>query len=354
MQKRAALGVTVCLASLLQSQPVSAQDRASADAAIDSMRRETSVGQSDQQRIRAWVAIVIEELKAAPADQRIRASVAFRDMFRSQLNNTNNTPGFRSQLVAQTSAVATTHFTDPNITPTLAAALARVLLDMDAIESVPGLMAGLACKVDAARHLAVRAIILQQRAIAADNARLPGVIQSLQTAGVTESSSVVLSRIYKALAFPGQSANVIDAYLAILDKRLTNRRASNVADGAELEALLYFSDAAALNALNQSQKAQLVARVAVLLRLDAARYDNALLAFGEIDILERSLVQSEELLKAATNAANGGDVAGILNQAGRTGMATIPAEAAKWVGDAAAGSSGALNAAPWNVPVGAP
>jgi len=94
-----------------------------------------------------------------------------------------------------------------------------------------------------------------------------------------------------------------------------------------------------------------VARVAVFLRLDAARYNNTSLGYVETDMWERSLVQAEVILKAATN---GGNITGILNSQGRAGMDLIPAEAAKWVGDAATKSQGTLSSPPWSVPVGAP
>ncbi len=354
MPKRAALGVTICLVSSLLSPAVRAQNRASADASVNAMRGLPSISQNDQQRIRDWVGLVVGELAAAKADVQNQASATFRQTISSQATNPGNGQAFRSQFASETAKVAATHFADASAAPIVVVSLARALLDMNAIESVPGLMAGLACKVDAARYLSARAIILQQRAIAADSAQFPLVIQALQIAGAAETSPIVSSRIYRALAFSGQATAVLDAYLAIFDTRLGKRRTSNTNDGAETEALLYFSDPATLGSLNQVQKTQLVARVAILLRLDADRYNNALLEFVEIDNLERSLVEAETILNGATKVTNGGDITNLLNSQGRTAKDLIPAEAAKWVGDATATSQGALNATPWSVPVGAP
>lgn len=354
MPKRAALGVTICVISSLFSASLHAQNRTNADESIDAMRGNPAIGQNDQQRIRDWVALVVAELAATPENQRDRAGVTFRKAFQAQVTNATNSQAFRSQFVAQTAAVAATHFADANVDPTVARWLARALLDMNAIESVPGLLAGLASKVRDARYLSARAIVLQHRTIAADSARLPNVILALRKAGVAETNPVVVSRIYRALAFSGQASAVIEAYLAIFDTRLAERRKSNTCDGAELEAFLYFSSAATLNSLSQPQKTQLVGRVAVFLRLDAARYENTTLGFVETDMLERSLVETEAILKAATNASDGGNITDLFKNQGRAGMDLIPAEAAKWVGNAAAKSQGALSVAPWSVPIGAP
>jgi len=354
MLKRVALGVAICTILLNQTVSVNAQDRKSADASIDTMRTLPTISQNDQQRIRNWIALVVGELASAPANEREKAGKTFRATFLSQLNHSGNGQAFRSQFITQTAAVAAAHFADSNDDPTVSMWLARVLLDMNAPESVAGLIAGLTSKVDATRYLCARGLILQQRAISPDNAQLPKVIKALRDAGVVETSPIVLSRIYRALAFPGQAAAVLDSYLKILDRRLSDRRALNTADGAEIEAFLYFSDAGTFNALNPAQKTQLIGRIAVFFRLDAARFNNPGLGFVEIDTLERLLVEEEAIFKIATNAKDGGDIARMLDQQGRFAMDQIPAEAAKWVGNAEAKSKGVLNAAPWNVPVGAP
>ncbi len=354
MPKRAALGVTICVISSLLSSSALAQDRKSTDAAIDAMRENSSISRNDKQRIRDWIERAIDELAATPEGKQALEGTAFCHMCKSQSRHPRNDPAFRTEFLTQVASVAAAQFADPDVDPNVAASLARILLDENATEAIPGLIAGLACKVDAARYLSARGIIGQQAAIAADSEQFSKVIKALQTAGVSETSSIVSSRIYRALAFPGQATDVLDAYLAIFDKRLTKRRTSNISDGAETEAFFYFSETETLGSLNQEQKTKLVTRVAVFFRLDAERFNNELLDFVEIDNVERSLVQAELLLKTATNASDGGNITKLLEKQGRSGMDLVPLEAAKWVGNAETKSQGPLNAAPWNVPVGAP
>ena len=117
----------------------------------------------------------------------------------------------------------------------------------------------------------------------------------------------------------------------------------------------FFRLRAVINTLSQPQKTQLVGSLAVLLRSDAQRYgEEKLKDFYEKDALERRLHGIEAILVTVVGGGNGGRIRAEIEAAGHEQRAQILKEAYKWVGDAAAQTSGALNAAPWNVPIGAP
>jgi len=184
--------------------------------------------------------------------------------------------------------------------------------------------------------------------------KLDEVVQVLKVAGLAESSPIVLGRIYLTLAHPTQLPAVFDAYLAIFEKRLKDRRGGAViADGAEVEAFEFFRTPNVLAALNQNQKEQLARSLAVFMRMDAERYNTTGLDFYEVDRLER-MMDSGEAILAEMAPGKGGKIRDEIAGGGQDRRAEVLAEAYKWVGHPQSKEPGALNAAPWNVAVGAP
>jgi hypothetical protein len=147
----------------------------------------------------------------------------------------------------------------------------------------------------------------------------------------------------------------LDAYLAIFEKRLTDRRGGAViADGAEVEAFEFFRTPSVLAVLNQNQREQLARPLAVFLRLDAERYNTTGLDFYEVDRLERMMDSVEAILIELVGAGKGGKIRDEIAAGGQDRRAEVLTEAYKWVGHPQSKEPGALNAAPWNVAVGAP
>jgi len=70
----------------------------------------------------------------------------------------------------------------------------------------------------------------------------------------------------------------------------------------------------------------------------------------EIGKIELCLEADEGLLVAAVGGK--ASIVDLLVKGGREKRAEVLAEVVKWIGDAA--NKGTLNAAPWNVPTGAP
>lgn len=315
------------------------------DSSVDTIRQLTAVSQSDQDRILRWVQYEVDNLQGFGP---------FRQRFRDQYNHTGNSPAFKTDLARQTAQVAVARFSVQGIGEQVARSVAQVLVDMNVVETVPGLVAGLQSADPGARYLCAKGLSAQKVAIAADNATLTSVIAGLTAAGSIEQDPVVLGRIYEALGYGGQLAVVFDVYMKLFDQRLQFRRgAAVVADGAENYAYEFFRASTVAGALSAAQKKQLVGRVAVFLRIDAERYNTANLSFDEMDRIERMLDGAEDILAASTGIA-GGSVRDRLRTGGYGNRAAVALEAFVWVGDPKTSQPGALGAAPWSVPLGAP
>ena len=108
-----------------------------------------------------------------------------------------------------------------------------------------------------------------------------------------------------------------------------------------------------LSALSADQKAELARRLSVFLHLDAQRYNTEKLEFYERAALERRLDGVEAILSTFVPGA-GGDIRGELAKAGHDAREAVLLQAYLWVGNPETNDAGALNATPWNVPIGAP
>lgn len=326
-------------ASLAQPSPCD-------DANIDVMRDRSSIGASDQRRISDWVQAQIDGFSSWSD---------FRSCFQKQYGNADNSAEFKAQLAAQTASVAATQLGNAGAQAEVAHALARVLVDMNNPETFPGLIAGLGHADARTRYVCARGLYAQQSAVAGDQAKLNQLIGAVRAAGSGESSPAVLGRLYEILALPKQVGVVFDVFLALFDKRLEARREPGAEeDGAERYAFEFFRTESVLSALSAQQKTQLVSRVAVFLRFDAERYASAELTFDEIDLIERMLYGAEEILAAVAGSEPGGEVREALSAGGHGNRQAVLQEAYRWVGNPDSNTTGALNAAPWNVPVGAP
>lgn len=344
---RYALALTLVLAA--GSGLVLAQKPGPEDQAIDQIRRLATIAANDQQRIHDWIMTQVGKFTDFSA---------FRKRIADQFTHSSNSAQFPSALATQTAAVAVAQAGSPRSDPGLGRALAQALYDMNRPETFPGYVALIASKDSVTRYLSAAGLAMSsvKRAIAADPAKLNQAVAALRKAGSTETDPVVVGRIYEALAHPGQTANVFDAYMAILDRRVTlRRRPGTVADGAEQFAYAFFAGPNVTGALNTSQKAELTKRMAVLMRLDGERYNTPGLEFGEADRIERTLWSAEDILSSsAMLGSKGGKIRTALQAGGQQNSAAVLEEVYKWVGHSASGTQGALNAAPWSVPVGAP
>jgi len=347
--------VGLCLL-LAGSAETLAQDTAQEDAQIDTIRQLGQIPASDQRRIADWVQAQVDRLAGTPAAERQAAAIKFRSRFREQNENTSNSAAFKQQFPVQTAAVAVTQFGNASLDSVIARALGRVLVELTSPETMPALLAGLKSSDAATRYLCAEGIAAQRTTIASDKDRLEQTIRAIREAALAETSSVVLGRLYLALSVPpNQIGAVFETVAAILEKRLQERRGRAViADGAEIDAYEFFRVSAALNALNQQQKEQLVRVLAGFMRADARRYSTPELTFEEIDKLERMMDAEEEILTSLVGSGKGGNIRDALAGGGYANRGEAFKQAILWVGDAETNQPGVLSAAPWNVPVGAP
>jgi hypothetical protein len=351
--------------------PARAQDVAAQDAQINTIRQLAVVRTNDQERIRTWIEDRVAELKAAPAPSRAgglnaTAFRGFRERIDQQLAEPNNTPAFATAFVEQLTAVAQAEFAKPDAGPTVLAALARVLVDADRAEIVPALVSGLTSPVETVRYLCARGLVAQAAAVAQDKARLASIAQAVQQAAVKETSAAVLGRLYEAIAIPSEAGAVFPAFTAIFDARLSALRAGAAkVDAAEVFAIEYFSATGVQAGLDANQKAELVRRLAVFLRIYAQRYNDPAIApsadadapdvgYYEREFVERSLYGIEGILEAVVGSGKGGKIRDVLGNTGFDGHADVLTETARWVGSADGAARGELNEAPWNVAPGAP
>ena len=352
------IAITLFGGCLIAPILVVAQVPDAAEDPLDAVRR-LDAGQ-DTQAISEWLRQQVTELEQSRKPDRF---AAFRAALKDQRTNAVNTTAFVRALASATAAVATEVFGRADGDPIVAHAMARALRDTGRIERVPGLVAGLSSDIMHVRLLCAAGLADDVNAISSDKDRRETVIAAVRTAALKETQPIILEDLYRALAYPAQLQEVMVIYLEILDQRLEARRTKpGVVDCAEVELLEFFRRTA--TQLSDAQKKELVARLAVLLRLDMERYVKRFVGlrmdYFEMDCIERRLDSAEAILVALT-----GQPALIAESAlfGKTVSKDAPApehkqtllaHLATWIGDAAGNTPGLLNDPPWGVPIGAP
>ena len=333
-----------------------AQQPSREDAAMDTIRGRTSITSNDVARISDWVNREVRKLEGGRDGDNPGPLPSFLARFADQYSNSANTPDFRTQLVVQTNTLAAAKFSQANVSSLVAVGLAIVLVDFNRIEAFDALLAGLSANNADVRALCLAGLTNLQTAIEGDAAKLQQVVQTLRQAGANETDSTVLTHVYLALAYNNQAALVFDAYMEILEKRLALRRGPAIfAPCAEVELVEFFRLPSVVNGLSQQQKTQLIGRLAVLFRADAQRYSaEKLKDYYEKTCLERRLYGIEAILVSVVGGGNSGRIRAALQKGGHEQRAEILGEVYKWVGDPDGQTPGTLNAAPWNVPIGAP
>lgn len=340
------------------------------DKGVDVIRGLDQFNPIDQDRIKRWVDAELQLIAKAPKERFADGFdpalfKEFRDRALAQHNNSANSKAFQAELAKQTAQAAIEQFNAAQPDKTVVVLLARLLVDYDTMATLDGLLAAVGSSNPAARFFGVRGLNALKSELTQNEAALNKVINALSDIVANEDQEVVREEIYRALAIPGQVPQVFPAYLAGLDRQLAARRTGKeTVDRAEIAVFEFLSKPQVLSGLDQAQQVQLASRLAPLLQSYAERYTDPVIApptereapdpfFFERDTIERSFYEIEEILSGMVGSG-GGDIRGVLQAQGFEGARQIPAEVEKWIGNANSGVTGALNAAPWNVPVGAP
>jgi hypothetical protein len=299
--------------------------------------------------IDAWINARIDELKAGVDQTPAEATEKFLEAFQAQIDHEGNTSEFQVRFAARAGEIMAAEFSREEPLPKeLAWPMARVLHEINRIETRPALTVGLRHPVAAVRYLCARSFARLHRAIAADTVRTRDTIRILQEAGVAETDGVVLAGIYSALAFDEAEyvSDCAKAMAAVMTARAEKRQAGQIvlADRAEVIGFEYLNEKR--SRLSEADKAALVPPLAAFLVLDTNRYAEA--RPDEKEVLAVRIELCESLLEAI--AGSGGAVRAAMKKGGETVDLDMKLELLKWVGSDA--EAGVLNEAPWNVPRG--
>jgi len=260
------------------------------------------------------------------------------------------TEAFKARLAERAALKFADHFANNNpVPPEVGRALVRLLRFMNRVETLPGLQAALQSTDAAVRYLGAEGQRDLRDRIGANAQLARTVITALSDAGVAEENAVVVGAIYRALDYPNQVADSLNAVGAVLSARAKRIQAGrNVVERAEIDAFLFLEPHHAQ--LGQPQRAQLVRDLAVLLQFYATKYLNPATRPTEKQLLERLMFGTEDLLvKIVQPAQRAVSVRDALRDQPNVAR-NLPVELAKWIG--AVGTPGLLNTAPWDVPVG--
>ncbi len=311
--------------------------------ALAGIRDSTNLSSADKRVITDWLNSELIRVNA-PEDFK-----SFKQAFDRQRLDPANSAAFYTELATQTSNLASQRLADENTTVPRQRCLARALLDLNRIQTAPGMVKGLKAKDQAVRYFCATGLARQ-----VGNYTDPKqIVTALKEAGLVETNPVILKSIYQALAIQPPIAENVDAYLGIMDARTELRRqGATTGDGAAVVVLEYFRTPAVIGALTNQQKNELVKRVATLLRMDASDYRSTNLDHYEELFLALQLDAAEDILGQITGQT--GRVRSQMEVGGKANASGIYQAVLAWVGDADNNINGTLNTNPYNVPVGAP
>ncbi len=223
---RMLLGVA-CLLGLVFTASTSAQQRVSPeDQAMDTLRigRPT---EGDNDIVDNWINKELGILRQALADPVLmdRAGADFVAAFMRQWNHPENTAEFKIKFAERVGVLFLREYRKAEeLNERLARALARVLLNLESAFTRDTLIAGLSFPDQAVRYLSAQALREIQDDLAADAGTLGQTLAAVAQAGASESSDVVVARIYRAVQLDGFPQESLNAVFTILEGRLGQLR----------------------------------------------------------------------------------------------------------------------------------
>lgn len=319
------------------------------DSAIDNLR-ERQPSDLDNQIIDDWVTAAIDtldtDMEAAPPAE---AADRFVKRFADQYRNARNSVEFNRRFAERTGSVFLRAYQAEGVDPNKARALARVLSDMAAEPTREALVAGLSFSDQAVRYLSAKALVGIKADIAAD-ARLTSVIlTAIGKAGAAELNEVAAEMMYQACAYPNHSDESAASMLTIMDGRLERMRNSARGLGrADLTAIRFLDSVT----LGNDQKAEVVRRLAPLLRIYVTRLTEPDVSAEERAAIEETIDESEALIRKLVNPSNAPSVSEKMQKGGDAVATEMMLDLNQWIGTEQ--DEGILNRSPWDVPRAAP
>ncbi len=314
--------------------------------AMDELCVRAPAGANDQRTVDDWIDSQIQLLLNAEDLRSARAD--FTSMLDRLCLGTDTTQGFRTLFRARLGIAVEAQLQPDTQTPKpVAEALVRALVHTNDKQTSPGLLAALSYPDADVRYLGAHG--LSRIKATFDSTEFRNIVQRLGQVGANETNGVVIERIYRALAVPSPSADVLDAVSVILTARVDRyRKGTPLDDHAETAVCTYLSGVNIPDA--QGQK--IVRPLATLLRLDVERYADGA-AIGEAkEALEIRVDACESFLERITGVGPTETIRAAMQQAQPGFDSAMKIALLEWVGSA--GTAGALGASPWNVPAGAP
>ena len=337
----------VSLAVLSWAWPATAQTVVD-DPAMEELRQRAPAGANDDRTIDQWLTGLLTKLSGA--SDRKAAKRDFVDSLNRVREDQATKQAFRDALATRLGAIAQTELAKGAKLPGHAAeAILQALRAADHPGTIPGLLAALSFPRETVRYFGAAGLQSLRDGIANNPNQMNAVISAMADAGPKETNAVVVERLYRACSFANAPPGAIDAISAILASRVERYgNGAALADFAEPVAFEYLIQARP----TQSQSAAIIRSLAVLLRLDVERYVAGVFMPGEKNAIEVRLDACESLIESLSGRT-GGNVRGESQAGGAGATIRMQLELDKWIG-AAGQSRGVLNAAPWNVPPGAP
>jgi hypothetical protein len=228
--------------------------------------------------------------------------------------------------------------------------MAEVLSAFDVIQARDALISGLKSDDATVRYLSAKALLGLQNKITADARLARETIAALAQAGAGEKSGVAAGAMYEAASYADYKSESVDALVQMLNGRVDILRQGAVRlDRGELPGLRALSD---MESEIGNRANALAGSLGALLRIHVEHYKPGELDLYEQAAIEETILETESLLKKIVRGSNLPDVAEKMQRGGDAAPIDMQIELNRWIGTDE--TDGVLNAAPYNVPKGAP
>lgn len=346
------LRVTPLVMVLLAANSIAvAQQRADECQRLDTMR-DQPLTQQDSQLIDACITAEVKVMTQAlnrPVPD-MTSAATFRQRMDAELSNANNTDEFNKRFVERAAALFGPQLAAGDANPSATRAMAEALGAFDVIQTRDALIGGLKSSDATVRYLSAKGLLELQNEITSDARLARETITALAQAGAVEKSGVAAGVMYEAANFADYKSESVDALVQMLAGRVDIMRQGAVRlDRGELPALRALSD---LDSEIGNRASALAGSLGALLRIHVEHYKPDELDLYEQAAIEETILETENLLKKIVRGSNLPDVAGKMQRGGDAAPIDMQIELNRWIGTAE--TDGVLNAAPYNVPKGAP
>ena len=323
------------------------------DQAMDTLRTRAPTSLDDPV-IDNWITAELAKLTEAASDPLEGPEAATRlvDRCQRQYRNEKNSSEFKKRLAERMATRFQAEFDKgENLKPVAARALAETLYNLNTVSVQEGLLAGLSFPDQVVRYLAAKSLASIKTDITADDRLTAVIFETIARRCRHEINGVVASAVYQALSYQDHPAESVAAILNVLDGRLDWLRNSQAElDRAELSAVGFLQS---LTLTGESDKANVVRRLAVLLRIHVQRFGQEDLSDREKAAIAETIFEAESLLeKLVAPSGRAPNIRDKMQRDEPGAALNMEIELNQWIGTEQ--TEGLLRGLPWDVPRGAP